>query len=90
MNNCFTAFVYDVYVTAELLSGLRKEVESGRLPSNIADRMEEVYHNYRNAVSNQIDLNTGWKIYFTCAFSWNFLVHLRFEFMHSICTPIHV
>lgn len=54
MNNCFTAFVYDVYVTAELLSGLRKEVESGRLPSNIADRMEEVYHNYRNAVSNQI------------------------------------
>ncbi|KAJ8650536.1 hypothetical protein MRB53_003559 [Persea americana] len=40
----------DVRSEEELLSGLRKEVESGRLPSNIADRMEEVYHNYRNAV----------------------------------------
>lgn len=29
-------------------------MESGRLPSNIAARMEEVYHNYRNAVSNDI------------------------------------
>lgn len=46
--------VDDLAVTAELLYGLRKEMESGRLPSNIAARMEEVYHNYRNAVSNDI------------------------------------
>ncbi|KAK8485657.1 hypothetical protein V6N13_097717 [Hibiscus sabdariffa] len=34
----------------ELLSGLRKEVEAGRLPPNVAAGMEEVYQNYRNAV----------------------------------------
>lgn len=34
----------------ELLSGIRKEMEAGRLPSNVATGMEELYHNYRNAV----------------------------------------
>ncbi|KAE8702840.1 Glycerol-3-phosphate acyltransferase [Hibiscus syriacus] len=34
----------------ELLSGIRKEVEAGRLPPNAAAGMEEVYQNYRNAV----------------------------------------
>nr|ATJ44624.1 glycerol-3-phosphate acyltransferase [Theobroma cacao] len=34
----------------ELLSGIRKEVEAGRLPPNIAAGMEELYQNYRNAV----------------------------------------
>ncbi|PPE02607.1 hypothetical protein GOBAR_DD00306 [Gossypium barbadense] len=34
----------------ELLSGLRKEVDAGRLPPNVAAGMEEVYQNYRNAV----------------------------------------
>lgn len=34
----------------ELLSYIRKEVENGRLPSNIARGLEELYHNYRNAV----------------------------------------
>ncbi|KAL8141747.1 hypothetical protein V2J09_014779 [Rumex salicifolius] len=34
----------------ELLSGIKKERELGRLPSNVADGMEELYRNYRNAV----------------------------------------
>ncbi|XVE57379.1 hypothetical protein DITRI_Ditri04bG0086800 [Diplodiscus trichospermus] len=34
----------------ELLSGIRKEVEAGRLPPNVAAAMEEFYQNYRNAV----------------------------------------
>ncbi|XP_068650539.1 glycerol-3-phosphate acyltransferase ATS12, chloroplastic-like isoform X2 [Aristolochia californica] len=34
----------------ELLSGIRKEIEIGRLPPSIASGMEEVYQNYRNAV----------------------------------------
>ncbi|OMO93374.1 hypothetical protein COLO4_16939 [Corchorus olitorius] len=35
----------------ELLSGIRKEVEAGRLPPNLAEGMEELYQNYRNAVN---------------------------------------
>ncbi|XWS38799.1 hypothetical protein CRYUN_Cryun19dG0161200 [Craigia yunnanensis] len=34
----------------ELLSEIRKEVEAGRLPPNVAAGMEELYPNYRNAV----------------------------------------
>ncbi|KDP30701.1 hypothetical protein JCGZ_16136 [Jatropha curcas] len=34
----------------DLLSGIRKEAEAGRLPSNVAAGMEELYQNYRNAV----------------------------------------
>ncbi|XP_068634237.1 glycerol-3-phosphate acyltransferase ATS12, chloroplastic-like isoform X2 [Aristolochia californica] len=34
----------------ELLSGITKEIETGRLPPSIASGMEEVYRNYRNAV----------------------------------------
>ncbi|XP_008238158.1 PREDICTED: glycerol-3-phosphate acyltransferase, chloroplastic [Prunus mume] len=34
----------------ELLSAIRKETEAGRLPSNIASGMEELYQNYKNAI----------------------------------------
>ncbi|XP_019423898.1 PREDICTED: glycerol-3-phosphate acyltransferase, chloroplastic isoform X2 [Lupinus angustifolius] len=34
----------------ELLSGLKKEVEAGSLPPNVAAGMEELYNNYKNAV----------------------------------------
>ncbi|KAF8380748.1 hypothetical protein HHK36_028238 [Tetracentron sinense] len=37
-------------VIAELLLGIRKETEAGRLPSNVAAGMEELYQSYRNAV----------------------------------------
>lgn len=36
----------------ELLSGIKKKKEAGRLPPDIASRMEELYNNYRNAVVN--------------------------------------
>ncbi|KAL6008209.1 hypothetical protein ACLOJK_033715 [Asimina triloba] len=36
-------------VTAELLSGIRRELEAGRLTPSVAARMEEVYENYQNA-----------------------------------------
>lgn len=34
----------------ELLSFVRKEAETGRLSSNVADGLEELFYNYRNAV----------------------------------------
>ncbi|XP_010538386.1 PREDICTED: glycerol-3-phosphate acyltransferase, chloroplastic-like [Tarenaya hassleriana] len=34
----------------DLLSGIRKETEAGRLPPNVASGMEELYWNYKNAV----------------------------------------
>ncbi|XP_024030498.1 glycerol-3-phosphate acyltransferase, chloroplastic isoform X2 [Morus notabilis] len=34
----------------ELLAGIRKEKEAGRLPPNVASGMEELYHNYKNAI----------------------------------------
>lgn len=34
----------------ELLAGIRKEVEAGSLPPNVAAGMEEVYNNYKKAV----------------------------------------
>ncbi|GFZ08685.1 hypothetical protein Acr_20g0004930 [Actinidia rufa] len=40
----------DVRTEEDLLSGIKKEAESGRLPSNVAQGMEELYQNYRNAV----------------------------------------
>lgn len=40
----------DVRVQEELLSEIRKEKEAGKLPPNVASGMEELYHNYRNAV----------------------------------------
>lgn len=39
------------FFSAELLSGISKEVKAGRLPSNLAALMEELYHNYKNAVN---------------------------------------
>jgi len=46
-------FLYIIYFLyfAELLAGIRKEVEAGSLPANVAAGMEEVYNNYKNAVS---------------------------------------
>ncbi|XP_015574486.1 glycerol-3-phosphate acyltransferase, chloroplastic isoform X2 [Ricinus communis] len=40
----------DARTEQELLYGIRKEADAGRLPLNIAAGMEEVYRNYRNAV----------------------------------------
>ncbi|KAH9687378.1 glycerol-3-phosphate acyltransferase [Citrus sinensis] len=40
----------DVRSEQDLLSGIGREVEAGRLPSNLANGMEELYHNYKNAV----------------------------------------
>ncbi|KAH9753355.1 glycerol-3-phosphate acyltransferase [Citrus sinensis] len=40
----------DVRSEQDLLSGIGREVEAGRLPSNLATGMEELYHNYKNAV----------------------------------------
>ncbi|KAK9928048.1 hypothetical protein M0R45_025202 [Rubus argutus] len=34
----------------ELLSAIRLETEAGRLPSNLASGMEELYQNYKNAI----------------------------------------
>ncbi|XP_038888414.1 glycerol-3-phosphate acyltransferase, chloroplastic isoform X2 [Benincasa hispida] len=41
----------DVRSEEELLSCIRKETEAGKLPSNVAAGMEELYQNYKNAVS---------------------------------------
>ncbi|XP_062073496.1 glycerol-3-phosphate acyltransferase ATS12, chloroplastic isoform X2 [Humulus lupulus] len=35
---------------AEILTGIRKEKEAGRLPPTVASGMEELYHNYKDAV----------------------------------------
>ncbi|KAJ0112747.1 hypothetical protein Patl1_03584 [Pistacia atlantica] len=43
--------VYINLFSAELLSGISKEAEAGRLSSNLAALMEELYHNYKNAVN---------------------------------------
>jgi hypothetical protein len=42
---------YVKYLSAELLAGIRKERETGSLPSHVASGMEELYHNYKNAVN---------------------------------------
>ncbi|KAK1326265.1 hypothetical protein QJS10_CPA01g02960 [Acorus calamus] len=34
----------------ELVSGIRKVAEAGRIPPNVAAAMEELYHNYKHAV----------------------------------------
>ncbi|XP_022159428.1 glycerol-3-phosphate acyltransferase, chloroplastic [Momordica charantia] len=39
-----------VHSGEELLSCIRREAEAGKLPSNVAAGMEELYQNYRNAV----------------------------------------
>ena len=36
---------------ADVLSGIKKEVEAGTLPPTIAEGMEELYLNYKSAVS---------------------------------------
>ena len=35
---------------AELISHIRKEVDNGKLPADVASNLEELYYNYRNAV----------------------------------------
>lgn len=36
---------------ADLICGIKKEKEAGRLPPNVAAGMEELYWNYKNAVN---------------------------------------
>ncbi|PON85422.1 Glycerol-3-phosphate O-acyltransferase [Trema orientale] len=43
----------------ELLSGIRKEKEAGRLPPNVASGMEELYQNYKNAIFQSEDPKAG-------------------------------
>ncbi|GKV10638.1 hypothetical protein SLEP1_g21978 [Rubroshorea leprosula] len=40
----------DARTEQELVNGIKKEAEAGRLPPNVAAGMEELYQNYRNAV----------------------------------------
>ncbi|XP_056842769.1 glycerol-3-phosphate acyltransferase, chloroplastic [Raphanus sativus] len=40
----------DARTEQDLISGIRKEQEAGRLPPNVASGMEELYWNYKNAV----------------------------------------
>ncbi|KAG5384859.1 hypothetical protein IGI04_036329 [Brassica rapa subsp. trilocularis] len=40
----------DARTEEDLISGLRKEIEAGRLPPNVASGMEELFCNYKNAV----------------------------------------
>jgi hypothetical protein len=42
---------------AELISHIRKEVEEGNLPADVATSLEELYYNYKNAVKTaELDL----------------------------------
>lgn len=47
----------DARTEEDLISGLRKEIEAGRLPPNVASGMEELYWNYKNAVNLIYSLN---------------------------------
>ncbi|XP_076930708.1 glycerol-3-phosphate acyltransferase, chloroplastic-like isoform X1 [Bidens hawaiensis] len=42
--------VVDALTEHDLLSGIKREVDAGTLPKHIANSMEELYHNYKNAV----------------------------------------
>lgn len=44
-------FIPFIFLSLELLSCIRKKVEAGKLSSDIATRLEELFYNYRNAVS---------------------------------------
>jgi len=46
-------FLYTKFIVyfADVFAGIKKEVEAGSLPANVAAGMEEVYNNYKNAVS---------------------------------------
>jgi len=46
LHTIFTAYFADVF------AGIKKEVEAGSLPANVAAGMEEVYNNYKKAVSH--------------------------------------
>lgn len=43
---CVSSFPF-----SDLISGIRKETEAGRLPTNVASGMEELYWNYKKAVN---------------------------------------
>lgn len=40
-----------VKIISDLLLGIQKEADAGRLPKNVAEGMEELYYNYQNAVN---------------------------------------
>ncbi|XP_058191542.1 glycerol-3-phosphate acyltransferase, chloroplastic [Rhododendron vialii] len=50
VHNSLSSSFLDVRTEEDLLFGIKKEAEAGRLPSNVARGMEELYRNYRNAV----------------------------------------
>lgn len=45
-------FLYTTFTVyfADVFAGIKKEVEAGSLPANVAAGMQEVYNNYKNAV----------------------------------------
>lgn len=62
---CLSSFLY-----SDLLSGIKKEAEAGRLPANVASGMEELYWNYKNAVNESFYHSLVCTI---CAMLWNLL-----------------
>jgi len=46
-------FLYTTFMDyfADVFAGIKKEVEAGSLPANVAAGMQEVYNNYKSAVS---------------------------------------
>ncbi|KAJ8455617.1 hypothetical protein OPV22_035102 [Ensete ventricosum] len=70
----------------ELLFCIRREVEAGKLSSEIATRLEELYYNYRNAVMQSGDPSAKWRSYFPI---W--LLHLIvFFWMLRILLAFHL
>ncbi|KAF7126427.1 hypothetical protein RHSIM_Rhsim11G0021900 [Rhododendron simsii] len=63
VHNSLSRSFLDVRTEEDLLFGIKKEAEAGRLPSNVARGMEELYRNYRNAVTSlefiSLFLDTG-------------------------------
>lgn len=47
----FVILIRNAFIYVDLLSGVRREADDGRLPQTVAQRMEELYRNYRNAVN---------------------------------------
>lgn len=50
-NACTNFCICLHFRVSDLLSGIKKEAEAGRLPANVASGMEELYWNYKNAVN---------------------------------------
>lgn len=46
--------LFHLLLSAELLFCITKEVEAGNLSSDVATKLEELYYNYRDAVSSAL------------------------------------